>query len=142
MAGEKLWSFFQELRRAVEEGNAGGTPQPYRAGEFMVLAEAEDIELTVRDVTEEDAVLIAGELRNEGARAVVRGQVVCPQCGLRVPEQAYCIGCRAPLEIDAESRASAGDDPSGEDVPGDDPSDAGPPGDDSPDEDGDAPARD
>ena len=52
-------------------------------------------------VTEEDAVLIAGELGELGVRAVVRGSRLCPHCGARVPEQASCIRCRRPLDTAA-----------------------------------------
>lgn len=98
MADTQLWTFFHELREAVASGNAGTAPQPYRTGNFMVLAEADDTELTIRDVSEEDAVLIASELHELGARSVVRGMVACESCGRRVPDQAYCVSCRARLE--------------------------------------------
>lgn len=97
MSEARLWSFFREVRSAVARGKAGEDAAPYRHGDFMVLAEAEDTELTLRDVSEEDAVLIAGELRELGARAVVRALVSCPNCGRRAPEQAYCVACRAPM---------------------------------------------
>ena len=95
-----LWTFFRELRDAVERGNAGEAEQPYTPGSFMVHAESDEVELTIRDVSEEDAVLIAGELRSLGVRAVMRAQVICPTCGRRVPDQAYCVHCRAPLHDD------------------------------------------
>jgi hypothetical protein len=95
-----LWSYFREVRAAVEQANRGDGDQPYRAGDFLVHAEAGDVELTIRDVSEEDAILIAGELRSLGARTAVRALGVCPSCGARVPRQAYCVACRAPLSED------------------------------------------
>lgn len=92
-----LWRYFREVRTAVERANRGDSDQPYRAGDFLVRAEAGDVELTIRDVSEEDAILIAGELRSLGARTAVRALGVCPVCGARVPRQAYCVACRAPL---------------------------------------------
>lgn len=99
--GGPLWQFFRELREAVERAHAGKASHPYRSGPFLVHAEAEDVELTLRDVSEEDAVLVAGELRALGARAVVRAQVTCPSCGHRVPDQAHCVRCRAALPADS-----------------------------------------
>ncbi|MEX2542459.1 MAG: hypothetical protein WD314_11650 [Trueperaceae bacterium] len=97
MAERDLWEFFQEVRDAVGEGNRGSGAQPYRSGTFMVTARAGEVELTVKDVTEEDAILIAGELAQRGVRAVVSGSLVCPSCSERVPDQGYCVRCRAPL---------------------------------------------
>ncbi|MEX2501826.1 MAG: hypothetical protein WD336_05590, partial [Trueperaceae bacterium] len=57
-----LWSFFRELRRTVERANAGRGSHPYRRGDFLVRATTDDVELTLRDVSEEDAILIASEL--------------------------------------------------------------------------------
>lgn len=95
-----LWRFFGDLRRAVARGNDGLAPHPYRRGTFLVDACAGDLELTISDITEEDAVLIAGELTALGARAVVRGSLRCPHCGARVPDQASCVRCRRPLAED------------------------------------------
>lgn len=81
----------------MARGNRGLEPQPYRHGTFLVDACAGEVELTIRDVSEEDAVLIAGELSALGVRAVVRGSRVCPHCGARVPDQASCVRCRRPL---------------------------------------------
>ena len=97
MSEKALKAFFREVRRAVEEGNETGATLPYRNGTFMVLATTGNVEVTVKDVTEEDAVLIAAELRELGARAVIRGSVTCHKCGVRVPEQQYCTHCRARL---------------------------------------------
>jgi len=92
-----LWRFYRDVRRAVTRGNRGHGPQPYRHGTFLVDACAGDVDLTIQDVSEEDAVLIAGELSSLGVRAVVRGSRVCPHCGLRVPDQDSCVKCRRPL---------------------------------------------
>jgi len=96
-----LVRYFGELRRAVARGNEGLDPQPYHRGTFLVDACAGDIELTVSDVSEEDAVLIASDLGALGVRAVVRASRVCPHCGAHVPDQASCIRCRRPLDAAA-----------------------------------------
>lgn len=90
-----LWRYFREVREAVERANRGDGDQPYRPGDFLVHAEVGEVEVDVRDVSEEDAVLIAGELASLGARTAVRALTTCPTCGQRVPEQAYCVACRA-----------------------------------------------
>jgi hypothetical protein len=97
MNEERLWRYFSEVRAAVEAANQGQESQPYRRGTFMVTAVAGDVELTVSDVSEEDAVLIAGELKALGIRALVSGSVICRACGRRVPAQRYCVQCRARL---------------------------------------------
>ena len=94
---EALWQFFREVRRAVEAGNQGRASHPYASGAFIVTAVSNDIELTVANVSEEDAVLIKAELEAQGIRALMRGTIVCPSCGSRVPEQDYCTSCRARL---------------------------------------------
>jgi hypothetical protein len=96
-----LVRFFREVQHAVARGNRGIASQPYRHGTFLVDACAGDVELTIQDVTEEDAVLIAGELSALGVRAVVRGSRICPHCGARVPDQASCVRCRRPLDAAA-----------------------------------------
>jgi hypothetical protein len=98
MAERDLWEFFREVQDAVSEGNRGATAQPYRSGTFMVTARAGEVELTVKDVSEEDAILIASELVDRGVRALVSGSLLCPSCGQRVPDQSYCVRCRAPLQ--------------------------------------------
>lgn len=97
MGETELWQFFREVREAVAKGNSGSSDHPYHPGTFMVTALAGEVELTVKDVTEEDAVLIAGELAGRGVRAMVSGSLNCPTCGHRVPDQDYCVRCRAPL---------------------------------------------
>lgn len=92
-----LWSYFREVRAAVERAHRGGADHPYRNGDYLVRAEANEVELTVRDVSEEDAILIASELAELGARTSVRAQRSCPACQRRVPDQAYCVHCRSPL---------------------------------------------
>lgn len=103
MSEAKLWRFFHEVQRAVVEGNEGRGPQPYQRGTFLVSALAGDVELTIQDVSEEDAILIAGELRELGARALVRGSLRCSSCGRRVPAQERCVRCRAPLPSTGET---------------------------------------
>lgn len=94
---QHLWRYFAEIKTAVDAGNRGDAVQPYVSGTFMVTAVSGDIEFTVSDVSEEDAVLIAGELKDMGIRALVRGTLSCPHCGKRVPAQDYCIRCRGKL---------------------------------------------
>jgi hypothetical protein len=93
-----LWQYFQEVRGAVEAANRGDASQPYASGRFIVSAVSGEVELTVSDIAEEDAVLIASELSAMGVRAVVRASLVCPACGERVPAQDYCVRCRARLK--------------------------------------------
>lgn len=101
MSEAALVRYFREVRQAVARGNRGIEAQPYRHGTFLVDACAGDVELTISDVTEEDAVLIAGELTSLGARAVVRASRICPRCGARVPDQASCVRCRGRLDTTA-----------------------------------------
>jgi rRNA maturation endonuclease Nob1 len=92
-----LWRYFKDLSSAVNAANRGEGTQPYVSGSFMVSAIADDVELTVSDISEEDAVLIAAELRSMGVKAIVQGSRICTKCGKRVPEQAFCAACRAKL---------------------------------------------
>ncbi len=96
-AKHPLWTYFREVRAAVNAANQGRASQPYASGTFMVCALADDIELTISDVSEEDAVLIASELEAMGVTSVVRGSVICSHCKGRVPQQAYCVQCREKL---------------------------------------------
>ena len=96
-ANHPLWTYFREVRAAVNAANQGRDSQPYASGTFMVCALADDIELTISDVSEEDAVLIASELDAMGVKSVVRGSVTCPSCKERVPKQTYCVRCREKL---------------------------------------------
>jgi hypothetical protein len=98
LAEGPLWRYFREVRAAVERANRGDGDHPYRPGDYLVRAEAGEVELNVRDVSEEDAVLIAGELAELGARTAVRALTSCPNCAARVPQQGYCVACRAPLD--------------------------------------------
>lgn len=88
-----LWRYFREVREAVERANRGDGDQPYRPGDFLVRAEVGEIELTVRDVSEEDAVLIASELRALGATARLIALATCPRCAARMPADAPCPAC-------------------------------------------------
>ena len=97
MGERELWQFFREVRDAVSDGNRGASSQPYRAGTFMVTARAGEVELTVKDISEEDAILISSELTDRGVRAFISSSRLCPECNRRVPDQAYCTNCRAPL---------------------------------------------
>lgn len=92
-----LWRYFRDVSTAVSAANSDGSAQPYARGSYVVSAFADDVELSVTDVSEEDAVLIAAELKTMGVRAVIRHSFVCPHCGLKVPEQDYCVNCRRKL---------------------------------------------
>jgi hypothetical protein len=92
-----LWRYFQEIRAAVEAANRGDGSQPYESGNFMVSALSKDVELTISDISEEDAILIASELHEQGVKALVRASTVCPHCGRKVPKQSYCTSCRGKL---------------------------------------------
>lgn len=94
---DKLWNYFRDVNAAVEAANTGGTSQPFKRGIFIVSALAGDVELSVKDVSEEDAILIAGELKELGIKAIVQGSVICKNCQARVPEQVCCVQCRAKL---------------------------------------------
>ena len=97
-AKHPLWTYFREVRAAVNAANQGRGSQPYESGTFVVSALADDIELTIADVSEEDAILISSELEAMGVKSVVRGSVICPGCRARVPKQTYCVQCRERLE--------------------------------------------
>ena len=97
MDDHPLWRYFRDVNQAVQAANRGDGSQPYARGSFMVSAYADDLELSVIDVSEEDAVLIKAELQEMGVRAVIRSSFVCQHCGLRVPLQDYCVNCRKKL---------------------------------------------
>ncbi len=92
-----LWRYFRDISSAVSAANRGEGKQPYVSGHFMVCAIEGEIELSISDISEEDAVLIASELHSIGVKAVVQGSNICPSCGKRVPKQDYCVNCRAKL---------------------------------------------
>ncbi len=100
MSEGALLDFLREVRAAVHRGNRGAASHPYRRGTFLVDAHAGEIDATISDISEEDAVLIAAELSAVGVRAVVRGSVICPRCGARVPEGRRCVRCRSVLDDD------------------------------------------
>ena len=97
MDDHPLWQYFRDVSTAVSAANQGDGKQPYRRGSYIVSAFADDLELSVTDVSEEDAVLIAAELKDMGVRAVIRNSLICPSCKERVPEQEYCTNCRSKL---------------------------------------------
>jgi hypothetical protein len=96
-AADALRRYFAEVSQAVDAAEREGASLPYRRGRFLVSAVAGDVECTLKDVSEEDAILIAAELRELGAHVVVRGATRCPRCGALVPEQDRCVVCRSPL---------------------------------------------
>lgn len=97
MSEKDLKVFFHEVRQAIQEGNEGRGPFPYHSGTFIVTATSGNVEVTIKDISEEDAALIAGELSELGAHVVVLGSQTCPDCGHRVPAQRYCTHCRSRL---------------------------------------------
>ncbi|MEM6430524.1 MAG: hypothetical protein AAF708_14885 [Deinococcota bacterium] len=94
---QALWQYFCDVSEAVDSANQQRQHQPYASGQFIVVAQAGDIELTVSNVTEEDAILIAAELRMGGVNVTVRDTVICPRCEQRVAKQSYCTSCRSKL---------------------------------------------
>ncbi len=105
MDDHPLWQYFRDVSAAVRTANGDGGTHPYARGNYIVAAFADDIELSVTDVSEEDAVLIAAELGAMGVRAVIRHSFVCPYCGLKVPEQDYCVNCRRKLPEPADKKS-------------------------------------
>jgi hypothetical protein len=97
MQDNALWRYFEEVTTAVQESNRRGQGHPYRRGTFLVMAIAGDVELTVSNVTEEDAILIVAELRQSDIKASYAATVICGQCQQRVAQQSYCSACRAKL---------------------------------------------
>ena len=95
--GDALWRYFREVNKVVQTANAGDAAQPFKRGTFMVSALAGDVELVVKDICEEDAILIAAELNELGAKANISATLHCQDCGERVPAQTYCVNCRAKL---------------------------------------------
>lgn len=104
MTKNALWQYFRELNAVVSAANKGGGSQPYKRGTFMVTALAGDVELAIKDVTEEDAILIAAELKSKGAKVQVNGSLLCPVCRRRVPDLTYCAVCRAKLTRDEPNK--------------------------------------
>ncbi len=96
-AETELWQYFREVLAAVEAGNQGKAKHPYQQGTFMVSALAGEVEFTVKDISEEDAILIAADLQDMGIRAEMHASLICPACLQRVPKQDYCVQCRAKL---------------------------------------------
>ena len=94
---DALWRYFNEVNAAVRAANQGDGSQPFKRGTFIVTALSGDIELSVKDISEEDAVLIAAELKEMDVKANISATLVCGSCGVRVPEQAYCVNCRVKL---------------------------------------------
>lgn len=95
--GDKLWQFFKEVKQAVDKANQGDDSQPYQGGQHMITALTDDLELTIYDISEEDAILICSELSDMGVKTLMRASVICPGCHKRVPEQDYCTNCRQKL---------------------------------------------
>jgi hypothetical protein len=97
MQEKALWQYFREIHEALKSAESGKDSPPYQSGTFMVTAVADEVEFTVKDVSEEDAVLIASELQARGVLASLYATVICPSCGQRVALISHCSSCRAKL---------------------------------------------
>jgi hypothetical protein len=97
MQDKALWQYFREIHEAVQNAEAGKDSPPYKSGTFMVTAIADEVEFTVKDVSEEDAILIASELQARGVQATLYATVICPNCHQRVAQISHCSSCRARL---------------------------------------------
>jgi len=93
-----LWTYFEEVQRALEDSNQGRASHPYRSGSWVVVALLDGVEARISGISEEDAVLVAAELGERGARALIRRLARCRSCLNLVPESARCAHCRAPLD--------------------------------------------
>ena len=97
MSQEFLQRYISDLQQLIAESERNNTPRPFKRGSFMVSAIAEDVEMDIANVTEEDAILIVSELSEFGINAVMRDSVICKHCEERVPKQSFCINCRKKL---------------------------------------------
>lgn len=97
MADNVLWQYFREIRQALRDAEQGRHSSPYQSGTFLVTAVADEVELTVKDISEEDAILIVSELSARGVAATMYATVICPCCGARVAKISHCSRCRAKL---------------------------------------------
>jgi hypothetical protein len=93
-----LWTYFEEVQEALDDSNKGRASHPYRPGTWVVIAVLDGVEAKITGISEEDAVLVTAELRERGARALMRRLIRCPSCLNLVPEAARCAHCRAPLD--------------------------------------------
>ena len=96
-----LWTYFEEVQEALDDSNRGRGSHPYRPGSWVVIAVLDGVEAKISGISEEDAVLVAAELRARGARALMRLLIRCPSCLNLVPESVRCAHCRAPLDLPA-----------------------------------------
>jgi len=94
---ESLQRYISELQHLIAESERDNTPRPFRRGSFIVSAIADEIEMDIANVTEEDAILIVAELNELGINAVMRDSVICKNCQERVPKQSFCVSCRTKL---------------------------------------------
>ncbi len=97
MSQESLQRYISDLQRLIAESERNNTPRPFKRGSFIVSAIADDVEMDIANVTEEDAILIVWELNELGINAVMRDSVICKNCKERVPKQTFCINCRKKL---------------------------------------------
>lgn len=75
MTEDKLWRYFRELNEAVQAASKGESSPPFQQGQYSVVALSGDIELSVKDISEEDAILIASELKAMGVEASIQADV-------------------------------------------------------------------
>ena len=97
MSQNQLEHYISELQRLIAESERDNIPPPFKRGSFIVSAIANDVEMDIANVTEEDAILIVSELKHMGINAVMRDSVICKHCNERVPKQSFCISCRKKL---------------------------------------------
>lgn len=75
MTEDKLWIYFRDLNKAVQAASKGESSPPFQQGHYSVVALSGDIELSVKDISEEDAILIASELKAMGVETSVQADV-------------------------------------------------------------------
>lgn len=96
-ADDALRAYLRELEQAVHYAQQTRTSLPFKRGTFIVLARGKELEIAIKNVTEEDAILIASELKARGVHVSIHGTVRCPHCQQQVPRQSRCLVCRHKL---------------------------------------------
>ncbi len=97
MSQKQLENYISELQSLIAEAESNNTPPPFKRGSFIVSAIADEVEMDIANVTEEDAIIIVADLNHMGINAVMRDSVICKHCEQRVPKQSFCISCRKKL---------------------------------------------
>lgn len=96
-ADDTLTAYLNELDEAVYHAQHTQSSLPFKRGSFIVSARGEELEVNIKNITEEDAILIASELEARGVHVAVYGTLRCPYCHEQVPKQRYCVHCRHKL---------------------------------------------